>query len=95
LEKTGRIIGAIRDSKYRSVKLDISNENRILLYSDGLIEEWNSSQEEFGEKRLEDIIINSKLPMKILLDEILNEQERFLSGSATEDDIALIGVDII
>ncbi|AOP33775.1 guanylate cyclase [Leptospira tipperaryensis] len=93
LEKTGRIVGAISKTEYTSNEIKIKPTSKLVLFTDGLVEQWNDEKEEFGEDRVEKIIhsMNSK-PLREGIDSLLNEQEKFLSGVAKQDDISIIGI---
>jgi Amt family ammonium transporter len=89
LLKGGRMIGVKENAEYVSTELSIEPSSDLLLFTDGLIEEWNENKDEFGEERLEEILLNSE---SLDLDSILKTQKLFLSGLPYQDDITLIGV---
>ncbi|MDV6234810.1 ammonium transporter [Leptospira ellisii] len=93
LEKTGRIVGAVSKTAYSSNEIKIAPGSKLILFTDGLVEQWNSEKEEFGENRVEAIIRSFHTQsMREGIDTILNEQERFLSGVPKQDDISVIGI---
>lgn len=93
LEKTGRIIGAVAKSGYAFGELTLSDDARLVLFTDGLVEQWNSEKEEFGEERVENLIrFSSSMPVQQGIDFILKEQDSFLDGLPKQDDISVIGI---
>ncbi|TGK33188.1 ammonium transporter [Leptospira gomenensis] len=93
LEKTGRIVGAISKTSYSSNDIKIAPGCKLILFTDGLVEQWNSEKEEFGENRVETIVRTFySRSIREGIDTILKEQERFLSGVPKQDDISVIGI---
>jgi Amt family ammonium transporter len=93
LPKKGRMIGVLRDSKYSAQELDFRIDDQLLLFTDGLTEEFNSENEEFGEQRLDEVIKNKgNIPISKYLDTILSLQSDFLKGIALQDDTTILGI---
>jgi serine phosphatase RsbU (regulator of sigma subunit) len=61
------------------------------VYSDGVVEAMNASDEEFGEERLRSVIRENlaKSPAKIR-DEILKQVRFFLGEEQPQDDLTLV-----
>ncbi|MBK8394656.1 MAG: ammonium transporter [Leptospiraceae bacterium] len=93
LEKTGKIVGVINNTEYSSKEFEFNATSQLLLFTDGLTEEWNAEKEEFGEERLENLIENSEnTPINKYIDQILKIQKEFLGGIPSQDDISIIGI---
>jgi ammonium transporter, Amt family len=93
LEKKGRMIGVLRDSKYSGQELEFGIDGQLLLFTDGLTEEFNQENEEFGEHRLDEIIKNKgNISISKYLDTILTLQRDFLRGIALQDDTTILGI---
>ncbi|GBF38516.1 ammonium transporter [Leptospira johnsonii] len=93
LEKTGRIMGVIPNTKYTSNEMKFTQDSKLILFTDGLFEQWNSHKEEFGEERVEKIVGNLKgIPMGEGIDQILKKLDEFLAGSPKQDDISVLGI---
>ena len=93
LEKTGRLVGAISKTQYTSKEEEFDSDSGLLLFTDGLTEEWNMEKDEFGEERVEELIQNSgNIPIGKYVDEILKEQKRFMGSIPAQDDISVIGI---
>jgi len=96
LHTSGRILGWMDSVEYQSKSIDLEKGDRIVLYTDGILETTNAQRELFGDDRLKDYISlnNNKEPDDFsigLVDEItgFSEEESF------EDDITLVLVDIL
>jgi Amt family ammonium transporter len=93
LEKTGRIIGVTEKTKYNSIELDFNEEDELILFTDGLTEEWNEDKEEYGEKRLENWIQgHKKITSEKFMDGILSDLKKFMGTIPMQDDISIIRV---
>jgi serine phosphatase RsbU (regulator of sigma subunit) len=94
LSSTGRMLGTHEDNKYKEITYDYNYE-KLLLFTDGIFEEFNKSGEEFGESRLTDFVMkNISLPVNILIEKILDELDNFIDGNEVNDDITIIGISI-
>jgi serine phosphatase RsbU (regulator of sigma subunit) len=91
--KTGRMIGIVKGTQYDSFQFQFVPGNRLYLFTDGIFEEFNSAEEEFGEERLYSILRNSmNLSIEKSIHEVINQLEMFLGGRAKQDDITILGV---
>ena len=76
----------LEEANYKTASGDI-----LAFYTDGLSEARNKSEEEFGEKRLSQIIReNAELGMPELKQVIIDNILSFLDGQALHDDLTLI-----
>ncbi len=94
-----RPIGIVPDSTYSFNEIEIFDNDRIILYTDGIIEARNYKREMFGEVRFNDLIReNHDLNGNDLLDVIVDNAKNWAGiteGQTLEDDITLIVIDII
>ena len=68
----------------------IEKGDRLIIYSDGIIEGNNKAGEFFGQDRLESVIKN-KLPHKgPVVPEIVSDFNKFLDGEESHDDVTII-----
>ena len=95
LPKTGRIIGANEKSDYRVLEYDIPVGSKILLFTDGIQEQINESENEFGLDKIIEIV---KSNLSVDLDQrlkVLTSKVKEHSGKVDiQDDITIIGIDI-
>jgi Amt family ammonium transporter len=93
LEKTGRIIGVTAKTEYTSKEYEFPKGSSLFMFTDGLTEQWNIDQIEFGEDRIEDFIKNfENISFRKEIDMILETQKDFLAGMPLQDDITIIGI---
>jgi phosphoserine phosphatase RsbU/P len=77
--------------KIREGVVHVSPGSVIISYTDGLVEQSNQKQEEFGLKRLEEIVrSNMANSVKKLNISIINTIDKFREGLPYADDIALL-----
>jgi len=90
LPATATVMGAFREWDCGLAECDLSPGDILALYTDGITESFNASEEEFGEERLVDTLRrNRHLDSQSLLSAIVDEVRRF-SPHDQRDDITLI-----
>ncbi len=91
LEEGGPILGILPGVSYRQGAVQISAIGVIVLYSDGVVEAENSAQEQFGEERLQQVVVeNAHRPSAEIRDEILRQVRVFLGKERAQDDLTLV-----
>ena len=97
IESNGLLFGVIADPDYPEHHLPIRPGDRLLLYTDGVVEPENALGDSFGDVRLEGVIRkNQDRPPCELSEELLSEIRNWQPVSATQqDDITLIVVDVV
>jgi sigma-B regulation protein RsbU (phosphoserine phosphatase) len=94
-QKKGAALGLFKDSKYPTCQRPLYQDDILLLYTDGLIEEESGTGEIFSQERLgETITALRALPPKELLAKTLDEIRRFAGHAEFSDDICLVGVEV-
>jgi phosphoserine phosphatase RsbU/P len=96
IESNGLLFGVIPDPEFPVRELALLRGERLLLYTDGLIEPQNAAGEFFGDRKLEEVIRkNQSRPPAQLLDQILSEIRAWQPASLPQqDDITLIVIDV-
>ena len=94
----GKLIGLNHDEKYNNLTIDIQKGERLVLFTDGLVEErdidGNIIDEEFLEKTIRE---STMLPPGELLDKIFNSIYTLSANykqSGLEDDATMLIIDI-
>lgn len=88
-------LGLIRGACYPTHELQLSEIDRMILFTDGVLEAENQSGEPFFENRLMEIIgRKSGEPLEILLDDILSSVLAFSDGQHFDDDVCLLGIEV-
>jgi len=89
LKPTGPAIGLTLNAKYETHTIEISANDILLLYTDGIVEARNNTDSEFGEKRLADHIEkNHKKSAQELLTGLRQSAESF--AGKFQDDVAIL-----
>jgi hypothetical protein len=97
IECNGLLFGVMPDPDYPVCELVIRSGDRILLYTDGLIEPENAKGESFGERRLEEVMrSHQSAPPSDLADRLLSEVRLWQpAANEQQDDITLVVIDVI
>lgn len=92
----GTILGKFDQAKYEEQKVELSRGDRIFLYTDGLPEMTNGSKEMLGFNELLPLIESASVPdLSRTLDSILASAGNFRGDALIEDDIVLIGCEVM
>jgi phosphoserine phosphatase RsbU/P len=82
---------------YSAIPLSLEGGDRIILYTDGIVEAKDSSGEEFGMDRLKGMVENyHALPADRFADAVLEGVAHWsekISGPSQSDDITLLAID--
>jgi phosphoserine phosphatase RsbU/P len=90
---TGMAVGALEDAEYASGTVAFEPGDVMVLYTDGITEAENASQEMFGEERLCETISRTRtLPAAAIVDAILESVRAFTGATPQSDDITLMVV---
>ncbi|MDD4050592.1 MAG: PP2C family protein-serine/threonine phosphatase, partial [candidate division Zixibacteria bacterium] len=91
LETGGTVIGAFEGNFYQSSSVVLGPKDLLFFYTDGLSEAHNALDEEFGEERIIDYIVNNRhrSPDEIR-DGIIGQVTDFVNADTTEDDTTVI-----
>ena len=93
--KKGPALGLFRDSKFPTYQRPMHEEDVVVLYTDGLIEEEGLNDEIFSQERLAETIQKlGTLATKELLTKTLDEIRRFSGHQDLSDDVCLLGVEV-
>lgn len=91
LKTGGLLLGFLKDVAYRSAKIRLFPGDVIVFYTDGVTETQNPEHEEFGEKRLLEILSShASKSAKEILNAILEGVTQFGQGEAFLDDLTLV-----
>lgn len=91
LSKGGILFGVQKDASYTEGEIEFNPEDILLMYTDGVCEAMNFSEEEYGEKRLAKLVTaNRNLPLAELLQLIEDEVALFHGSGIYEDDFTLL-----
>ena len=86
----GKPLGFIENAVYQNKQVSYSKGDIIILFTDGITETFNKSEEEYGEERLKALLKNDYDDSKELVDDIVNETISFRGKTPQFDDITLL-----
>ncbi len=91
LEEGGPVLGVIPAADYHEGEIALAPGDLIVMYSDGVVEATDKTDDQFGEDRLMAIIReNSQKPAAEIRDEILRRVHDFLKEEPAQDDLTLV-----
>lgn len=93
LEKGGTIIGLDGILPYEEQTHTLQEGDKILFYTDGVLDVMNAHGERFGEKRFYDLARSlSAGPVSAIVEETATMIHRFADAQRLPDDVSLLGV---
>jgi sigma-B regulation protein RsbU (phosphoserine phosphatase) len=97
IESNGLLFGVTPEPDYPVCELALRAGDRLLLYTDGLVEPESPGGEFFGDRRLEEVIRdNQSRSPSDLVDELLSEIRLWQPASSEQqDDITVVVIDVI
>jgi phosphoserine phosphatase RsbU/P len=91
LDKGGVLLSCIEDIEYDEEEISFGTGSVLVIFSDGITEAMNIDEEEFGEERLEDILVhNLDKTSKLIAESILDEVHLHVGKNPQSDDITLM-----
>jgi sigma-B regulation protein RsbU (phosphoserine phosphatase) len=87
----GMVLGFVESAEYAEGTVRLESGDTLLVYSDGVTETWSPDDDEFGDRRLTDLVTRGRgLDARALETEILRQLDRFSVGVRATDDRTLI-----
>jgi sigma-B regulation protein RsbU (phosphoserine phosphatase) len=94
IDATGNPIGLLDDPEFAETTIQLNPGDRLYLYSDGLVENFNRSGEQFGSERLgKSARANFPLPLDESVSGIIESAVHWHGSEHFTDDISLIGLE--
>ena len=95
LRQNGRVLGVFREGGFRTDRLDLHERNRLIIYTDGLTETMNESDEMLGERGLLDLFDGTTTrPIQETIDTVQSGLRTFQGREPVADDRTLILCDL-
>ena len=89
-------VGLVKDLKYTSQEAMMNPGTTIFLYTDGLIEAENEALDQFGEKRIIDVLQQMSAETRCLPEQMINKMkesiDRFVDGAKQNDDLTMLSI---
>ncbi len=94
LKSTGKMIGLVKNVKYRVESLDFDPGDKVLLYTDGLTEEFDAKDQMFGDHDFLRILEENKVgSVRKLTENLLTGLDQFMNGKKLDDDLCILSVE--
>jgi sigma-B regulation protein RsbU (phosphoserine phosphatase) len=91
----GLPVGLFREAEYEETELDVQRGDRLYVYSDGLEEEPNSTNEHFGSARLRESILQTNgMTLNESVDALMNGVLAWGGRDNLRDDASIIALEI-
>jgi sigma-B regulation protein RsbU (phosphoserine phosphatase) len=88
-------LGIYEEANYQETEIPLSPGDRLLFYTDGIVEAMNAKEEIFGFERLIDVVQESKsLDAGSLLQKVLSRVNEFAGNAPQHDDLTVIVVSV-
>lgn len=96
LSRTGRIIGLSKDSKFTKSKFHYAEDDRLYLFSDGIVEQQNKDAQSYGEDRLiESVKFMHEYPLIDVPGKLHESLNLYRDRREQEDDLTFLAVERI
>lgn len=93
LEKGGLLLGMMPNVQYEIETVQLESGDWIIMYTDGVTEAMNENDEEFEERRLEDVIKkNQNATAEEMMSNIAQAVKEFVQDVPQSDDITMVVV---
>jgi phosphoserine phosphatase RsbU/P len=87
----GMILGILPMSKYEEASITLDRGDILVLFSDGVTEEVDPNDQQFGEERLANMVAElSDRPAAEIVQEVHRAVHAFTQGAAAADDITVV-----
>ncbi len=91
LETGGLVLGAFPGVTYDSGRVHLQSGDRLVLYTDGVVEAWHDERGEYGLDRLVQLVeTNAQEPPRLLVNAITRDVLRFVSGPLPDDTTVMV-----
>ena len=96
LTSMGFLLGSIDTARYADETVDLAPGDRIVLFTDGVIETTNADREQFGRDRIAGVLRNNHTAgIEDLSNTILSELVMFMDQPVFEDDVTILIAEVM
>ena len=89
-------LGILEDVDYQETRLHMAPGDKVVLYTDGIVEAMDGKEEMFGFDRLLEVVQGARsMTADSLLKEILDKVNAFAGGAAQHDDLTVIAISAV
>jgi sigma-B regulation protein RsbU (phosphoserine phosphatase) len=88
-------LGILEDANYEETQLQLGPGDKVVFYTDGIVEAMNEQEEMFGFEKLQEVIKTSSADTaEALMNEIISSVRDFTGDAPQHDDITVIVVGV-
>ena len=88
-------LGILEDANYEETRLQLQPGDKVVFYTDGIVEAMNGKEEIYGFERLQEVIKSSRVDTaEALMNEVIASVDAFAGGAPQHDDITVIVVSV-
>jgi serine phosphatase RsbU (regulator of sigma subunit) len=91
----GPFLGVVPEIELQGVDIKVNRGERLLVYSDGLEDQWNTERNEFGIERVQATLGDRSRDLESSVRQLITEWDGFLDGRRPDDDATLIAVEAL
>jgi sigma-B regulation protein RsbU (phosphoserine phosphatase) len=93
LDGDGAAIGLLGEVEFEACETSVGPGDCLLLYTDGVVEALDAHDEQFGEQRLADVVVE-RAPggAQAVVDGVVDAVDAFTGGAAPRDDVTLLAL---
>jgi sigma-B regulation protein RsbU (phosphoserine phosphatase) len=95
LDSEGTFLGMFKDETYEDKDYTLNSKDRLVFYTDGIIETTNTKKEEYGLERMQNLMVkHSDKDIESLMDIIYDDVKAFRGTGPVKDDQTLVILEI-
>jgi serine phosphatase RsbU (regulator of sigma subunit) len=88
-------LGILEDASYEETRLQLEPGDKVVFYTDGIVEAMNKKEEIYGFERLQEVIKTSKASKaEALMNDIITSVSDFTGNAPQHDDLTMIIVSV-
>jgi sigma-B regulation protein RsbU (phosphoserine phosphatase) len=88
-------LGILSEANYEETRLHLKAGEKIIFYTDGIVEAMNTQKEVFGFERLIEVVQNAQTePADTLLQTIIDNVTAFVGEAPQHDDLTVIVLEV-
>jgi len=92
---TGAAIGLAEQFEFSRKQITLRPGDRLLLYTDGVVDSWDKERALFGQERLEEFLSNAThLSAKDIIAELRNRLQQFSGTETQSDDTTIVAISL-
>jgi phosphoserine phosphatase RsbU/P len=89
-------IGISPDTEYSSQTIRLKSKDKLILYTDGVVEAFSAADKPFGEERLlKTLLRNRNLSVEEMLETVMRSLNNWACHVNLRDDVSLVGIEAL